>query len=317
MTLTRRELLAAALATPLLTQGLALSAGTSGVALVTADTQSELVVVSLPSGRILRRLATPHEPRAVEAVGVGALVAHTAIGQLSLIDRDARNVSEITGALKEPRYIAAHPSGDLAFATDSGLGELVTVDLTARRIVARLDVGGPARHLGIDPSARRIWTSLGGKADRIAIVDIRRPRRPRLLRTISPPFRAHDVAFSPSGDWVWVTSGTERRVAIYRPDGRLATILAADAAPQHVAFGRRVAYVTSGDSGTLRVHRLPDGHLLASRTVPLGSYNVSSRSGTVVTPSLSGGTLVIADRNGHVTHTVDVARNAHDACLLR
>ncbi len=315
MTLTRRELLLAALTTSLLPPDRA-AARSLGVALVTADTQSQLVVVSLATGRVLRRLATPRDPRAVETIGDQALVAHTAIGQLSLVDREARAITPIEGHMEQPRYMAAHPAGDLAFVTDSGLGTLLVVDLHARRTVGRVDVGGPARHLGIDPTGRTVWTSLGGKAERIAVVDIADPRRPRLVRMVRPPFLAHDVVFAPSGQWVWVTSGTERRIAIYRPSGRLVATLAADLAPQHVAFGRRVAYVTSGDSGTLRVHRLPNGHLLASHTIPLGSYNVSSRSGTVVAPSLSDGTLVIADLSGRVTRTVDVARNAHDACLL-
>jgi DNA-binding beta-propeller fold protein YncE len=315
MTATRREFLAAAVVVPVLGRGVAF-AGASALALVTADTQAQIVVVSLPDGRVLRRIPTPRDPRAVETVGGRAVVAHTVIGELSLVDREARSVTEITGPMREPRYMAADRSGDLTFVSDSGLGEVLTVDLDARRVVGRVDVGGPARHIGIDPTGRRIWTSLGGKAERIAVLDVSRPRRPRLVRTLTPPFRAHDVAFSPSGEWVWVTSGTERRMAIYRADGRLVRTLDADLAPQHVAFGRRVAYVTSGDSGTLRVHRLPDGEHLTSRRIPIGSYNVASRSGTVITPSLSGGSLVIADRNGRPVRTMDVARNAHDACVL-
>ena len=69
------------------------------------------------------------------------------------------------------------------------------------------------------------------------------------------------------------------------------------AAPQHVTFGSRVAYVTSGDDGTMRVQSL-DGRVLRRSRIPVGSYNVQHGWGRVIAPSLSHGTLAILDTNG-------------------
>ena len=51
-------------------------------------------------------------------------------------------------------------------------------------------------------------------------------------------------------------------------------------------------------------------------SVAIGSYNVTSGSGLLVTPSLGGGTVSQLDWNGHVRATRRVARAAHDACIV-
>ncbi len=113
-----------------------------------------------------------------------------------------------------------------------------------------------------------------------------------------------------------MTSGAERRIALYHSSStRRARTIAADAPPQHVAFAGGKAFVASGDDGTLRRHR-PDGELLRKARVPLGSYNVTFAYGRLVTPSLGEGTLTLLDRNGHVRAVRNVARAAHDACIL-
>ncbi|HKP18238.1 MAG TPA: hypothetical protein VJT84_07145 [Gaiellaceae bacterium] len=76
-----------------------------------------------------------------------------------------------------------------------------------------------------------------------------------------------------------------------------------------------MAYVTSGWSGTLRVHRV-DGRPLRQVPVPVGSYNVQQGDGRVVTPSLGHGTLSILDRGGRLVRRERVARSSHDACVI-
>jgi hypothetical protein len=125
------------------------------------------------------------------------------------------------------------------------------------------------------------------------------------------------VVFSPSGRRVWVTAGRERRLAVMPAggDGR-AVVLDADQAPQHVSFGDGVAFVASGDGGSMRVHDLADGRVRHVARVPLGSYNVQAGAGAIVTPSLASGRLTILDRSGTVRRELKVARAAHDACIL-
>ena len=314
----RREFLAAAAAPLVLGAAPAFSRSTGGtpLALVTADLESSIVAVDLSTGRVLRRLATPVDPRSIESVGgVGALVAHTAGGRMTLIDSDLR-VRPIAGEFGAPRYTAVSPDGRLAYVTDSAREELAVVDVGGRRVVGRVRVGGPARHLGIDRDGTRLWVALGNKATALAVLSLAEPGRPRLVGTIRPPFLAHDVGFTPGGHRVWVTSGDRRRLAIYEAStGKLVRTIAGDAPPQHVTFMGDRAFVTSGDDAVLRVHAL-DGRLLRSAPVPVGSYNVQQGHRWILSPSLSEGTLCAFTARGAPLHEVRVASSSHDACFI-
>ena len=315
----RREFLAAA-AAPLVAGvvpgALAAPRGGTPLALVTADLESSVVAVEVTSGKVLRRLATPADPRSIESIGlVAALVAHTARGELTLVDSELR-VHPVTGGLDAPRYTAVSPDRRYAYVTDSERREVAVVEVRGRRVVGRVAVGGPARHLGIDRAGSRLWVALGNKAPALAVLSLSDPGRPRVVGRIQPPFLAHDVGFTPGGRRVWVTSGDRGRIAIY--DARTAAVvrtLAADAPPQHVTFMDDLAFVTSGDDAVLRVHAL-DGRLIRSQPVPAGSYNVQRGHRWILTPSLSQGTLCSFSGRGAPLHESRIARSSHDACLI-
>jgi DNA-binding beta-propeller fold protein YncE len=314
----RKEFVLAAAAAPFVVRTPGAWAGGTPVALVTADTQAHVAVVDLATGRVLRRVRTLADPRSIEGVaGTIAVVAHTVGAAVSLVDARTLAVRRVLRGFGEPRYTAAHPAGRYAFVTDSSHGDVVSVDVIRGRVVGRVTVGGPARHLSIDPRGRMLWVALGTKAEQVAVVDVSRAARPRLLARFVPPFLAHDVGFTPGGGLVWVTSGDRGAIAIYHARRRrLVRRLAADAPPQHVTFHGGRAYVTSGGDGLLRVHDADDGRLLRTTRVPLGSYNVQNGWGRILTPSLAQGTLCVLDARGNVRERVQVAPSSHDACFV-
>jgi DNA-binding beta-propeller fold protein YncE len=287
------------------------------LALATADTQAHVAVVSLSSGRVVQRIHTTEDPRSIESgPGGHVVVAHSAVGALTVLTTGPIRVRRVLRSLGAPRYTAIAPDGAHAFVTDGERGEVVVVDLRRARIVGGIEVGAGARHVTLDPAGRTLWAALGSSATAVAVVDVSQPTRPRLRRLVHPPFLAHDVAFSPSGRRVWITAGRERRLVVMPAGGGRHVVLDADDAPQHVTFGRGVAFVASGDGGSVRVHDLSDGRLRHTARVPLGSYNVQAGGGAIVTPSLASGRLTILDRAGRVRREVKVARAAHDACVL-
>jgi DNA-binding beta-propeller fold protein YncE len=293
-------------------------AGGTPVALVTADTQARIAAVELLTGKIVRSIPTLAGPRSIESVSqtIG-VVCHTAQGAVSLIDGPSLRVRHVLRDFKEPRYTAASLHGRYAFVTDSGSHEVVTIDVLRGRVVGRVAVGGPARHVSIDPAGRILWVSLGSKAEWVAIVDVSRPVTPRLLHRLRPPFLSHDVGFAPGARHVWVSSGDRGALAVYdRRTGEVLRRLPADAPPQHVTFYRGNAYVTSGEDGTLRVQSLKDGRVLRTTKVPIGSYNVQEAFGRIITPSLDRGTFCVLDRNGRLLRRVQVAPSSHDASFV-
>jgi hypothetical protein len=296
--------------------------GGGSVALVTADLESHIAVVELSTGRVVDRIRTTVGPRSIESTPFGyAIVAHTSIGRVSLLDTPTLTVQHVLDGFGEPRYTAMHPAERLAYVTDSARGEVVTIDLARGRVVHRERVPGPARHVSLDGDAAVLWTALGTKAARVAVLSLADPRRPKLIRLLSPPFLAHDVVAAPDGRHVWVTSGSRNAVAIYRLTGGAPTVLAAAAPPQHVAFARGRAYLSSGADGSIQLRRL-DGTVLRSTRLPHGSYNVTYGSPgatfgrpAAATPSLDRGTLCVLSPAGGVRFVRQVARSAHDACI--
>jgi DNA-binding beta-propeller fold protein YncE len=285
------------------------------VVLATADLESRLVAVDLASGVILDHIPTTAYPRSIETVGNTAVVAHSDVGVVSLVDGETRKITHVLDDFGEPRYTAGHPDGRHAYVTDAKTGELVTLDIQAGTILAREPVGLLARHISINHNGTRIWTALGPKAEQIATVDVSNPSRPRLLGHLTPPFLAHDVAWAPDGHHIWVSSGDSRALLIYTANGQLVARLPADAPPQHISFDRTTAYVTSGLSATLRRHSL-DGRRLSLTRIPEGSYNVQYAHQRVVTPALGHGSLCILNQAGTLLQRDQIANSSHDACIV-
>ena len=286
------------------------------VALVTADLEAHLVAVELATGHVLRHVPTLAKPRSIETVGHMAVVAHSEIGAVTLVHGPTLGVTHVLRGFGEPRYTAGHPDGRHAFLSDARRGEVIVLDVLRGRVLARTKVGELARHITIDPSGRTLWVSLGAKAREVAVVDVSSPARPRLVRRFQPPFLAHDVGWAPDGHRVWVSSGDRDELAVYNArTGRVLSTVPGDDPPQHVTFQGSRAYVTSGESGTLRVHRI-DGQELRKTAVPEDSYNVQQAHGWIVTPGLGRGTLCILDARGRVLRRETVARSSHDACIV-
>ena len=286
------------------------------IALVTADLESRLVAVEVPSGRVVRHVATLPFPRSIQRVGGTAVVAHSDIGAVTLVDGPTLDVAHVLRGFGEPRYTIGHPDGRHAYVTDAGRGEVVALDLHAGRVLARVPVGSRARHVVIDVTGRTLWVALGSTAEEIAVVDVSTRDRPRLVRRFRPPFLAHDVGFAPDGSHAWVSAADRFRLAVFDvSSGRLLAQPNGDFAPQHVTFAGDLAYVTSGWGGTLRVYRA-DGRSLSRAVVPVGSYNVQTDFGWIVTPALGHGQVTIADEHGKVVRSVQVASSSHDACIL-
>lgn len=293
----RRSFLLAAVAAPLALRGHAF-------AYVTEDTESRVAIVDLRSGAVLHRIATRPGPRSVERIGGVAVVAHTAVGAVSIVDE--LGVRREVAGFEEPRYTVGSHDGRHAFVTDATRVELLSVDVTRGEIVGRVKLKLWPRHLSLAPDGRTLHVSLGTASPQLAIVDVRDPRRPRLERYVTPPFAAHDVGVAPSGR-LWITAGEDRKISAH------GHVLPADGAPHHVTFLDGRAFVTSGADGTLRVYDERTARLLRATRIPAGSYNVQFRAGRVLTPSLNEGTLCVLGHGGGLLHRTRVAPSCHDA----
>jgi DNA-binding beta-propeller fold protein YncE len=298
--------------------------GGEPVALVTAETQNQLIAVDLPSGKILRRLPMPADPQNVEAGPRTAVVVSTRAGAVTLVNVFTLRIRKTIRGFASPHIAALSPDGRYVYVTDDARGQLVTIGLARGRIVKRLFVGLGAHHLAISPDGRQLWIALGERARSITIVDT---TRMRVTGHIVPEGAAHDLAFSPGGKRVWVTHDDLGTITLYDASSRKpVTTLAAGSPPQHVVFSeftlnnsnpQHFAYVTSGYEGRLRIFHAESHKLVRTLAVPHGSFNASTRGGLVATASLLRGTLaeLQATPPWQRLHTATVAPAARDVAI--
>jgi DNA-binding beta-propeller fold protein YncE len=264
------------------------------VALVTAEAQNELLAVSLPDGRVVRRLHVD-DPQTIAAAPSGLAVVVSPAGTVTLVaSRTLRPLAVLRG-FRSPQVAAIAPDGRWAYVTDAGTGDLAVIRLARRRVVDRVFVGLGAHHLAVAPDGTTVWVALGEHARMIVVVDTSRAARPRVVRRISTRFPAHDLAFAPDGATVWVGSANDTWVRVLSArTARVVARVAAGPPPQHVAFlpyGAGRAYVTSGYGSQLELVDPRTRRVVRRMRVPYGSFNLATGGDLVVTTSLLTGRL--------------------------
>jgi DNA-binding beta-propeller fold protein YncE len=312
----RALLLVAILAVPAASH--AASQGGTPVALVTAESENALLVVDLDSRKVVRTLPMPADPENVETNGTdsAAAVVSTRAGAVTLLSLPRLRVRRTIRGFASPHIAAFSPSGRYLYVTDDGRGQLVVIGVRRSRVLARLSVGLGAHHMAVRPDGNLLWIVLGERASVIVVVDISRPAHPHVAgRLSSLGGLAHDAAFTPDGKRVWVTYDDRSSITIFDARTRRAlSTLPAGSPPQHVAFGVRFGYVTSGNDGRLRVFSFAGRRLGVART-PRGSFNVGLGGGLILTPSLTQGTLTELRDSGSRMWSGRVAPAARDAAV--
>jgi DNA-binding beta-propeller fold protein YncE len=299
------------------------ASGGNPVALVTAETTNELLAVSVPSGRILKRLRMPADPENVETSDRMAVVVSTRGAAVTLVDLRRLRVVKVLRGFGSPHIPLIGRDGRFAYVTDDARGQLVVIDLVRRRVTRRVYVGYGAHHMTEDGPGNWLWIALGERARSIAVVDVSNPGHPHLFDHVDPRGTAHDLAFSPNDTRVWVTYDDRPEVGVFSSStGRLVRLLPAGSAPQHILFGPAGggghAYVTSGDDGTMRIFSARTGRLLRTVRTSYGSFNLATYGSFVATSSLYRGTLMEFDENGYrrlATHVAPAARDLAVATL--
>jgi YVTN family beta-propeller protein len=294
--------------------------GGTPVALVTAETENQLIAVSVSDGRVLRRVSLPSDPENVAANQKVVVAVSTRAGAVTLLSATSLRVTKTLYGFGAPHMAAIAPGGKWAYVTDDARGQLDVISLHEKRVANRVFVGIGAHHLTISPDGRRLWVALGEQATTIVIVDLTRPASPRVLSRLRPLVSAHDVAFSPDGRRVWVTSSSASLVSVLDAHtGRLIFSVPAGPAPQHVAFGdfsRGDAYVTSGYGSRIESVDPRTGRIRRTARVPYGSFNLATIGGVVVTSSLIRGTVTELDSKLHHRRTIKVAPAARALAMV-
>jgi DNA-binding beta-propeller fold protein YncE len=289
-------------------------------ALVTAETENQLLVVDLPSGRIVHRVTLPADPEDLAATGYGGVVVVVSAraGRVTVLNRDTLRPIRAFGGFDEPHIAAISPDDSYAYITDDARGTLTVIRLSDMRVTSTVAVGLGAHHLSFSPDEHQVWVGLGESAHRISILDTTDPNRPRLIGGFSPGFPAHDLSFSPDGTRVWITSAAGPDVTAFdarthRPLFRVRV----GAPPQHIAFDGRYAYLTSGYGSVIARVDTATGRVISRARAPYGSFELAAADGYVAVSSLLRGTLAIYNSGLRLVRVVRLAPADREVAISR
>lgn len=283
-------------------------------ALVTAETENQLVAVNMRSGRVIRRVAVPADPENVAASGV-AVVVSPAAGTVSLVSAGSLRVAKELHGFTSPQIASISPDGEYAYVSDAA-GTVTVVQLSDARIVDRLAVGHGAHHMSFQPDQRRLWVALGEAARTIVVLDTSDVADPHVIGTFQPGFPAHDLSFSPDGRTVWITSAIGPDVSVFSAvTHRLLFRVPVGQSPQHIAFAGPYAYLTSGYGGRLEKVDSADGRVVARARSPYGSFELDVADGYAATSSLLRGTLAIYNLGLRLLRVVHVAPATREVAI--
>ena len=212
------------------------------------------------------------------------------------------------------------------YVTDDDRGTVTAIRLSDNRVTSTVRVGPGAHHLSFSPDEQRVWIALGESARTIAMLTtcittcdpspVINPGRPRVVGRFDPGFPAHDLAFTPDGRQVWISSAAGNDVAVFRAaDHRLLFSVPVGRPPQHIAFRGSYAYLTSGYGSSIEKVAIATGRVLKRATSPYGSFEADANYGFVVTASLLRGTLAIYTPQLKLLHVLKLAPATRDVAI--
>jgi YVTN family beta-propeller protein len=292
------------------------------LAVVTAETEHALLVVSPATGHVLRHVRVPGEPTTLAAGQDGpVVVCSPTAGVVTVLGWPDLRTIRILHAFHRPEIAAVSPDGRWALVSDAA-GTVSTIQLSTGRIIDRVSVGAGAHHMTISPDQHRAWVALGETATTIVQLDTTRPDHLHVLGRLHPRLAAHDLAFAPDGRTVWVTSATAPVVTVFdATTGRQLTTIPAGTAPQHVAFSRPPAadaYISSGYGRSLELVDTATHRVTHRAATPYGSFNLATLGDLVATTSLLDGKVTFRHFTSlHLRLLSTVAPEAREIVLLR
>jgi DNA-binding beta-propeller fold protein YncE len=285
-------------------------------AFVTDEQQNRVLVVDLPSGRVVRRLAMAPDVAANSGACASVVVTSAAAGKVTVLDRETLAARGVIGGFGSPHIAEIAPGGQYAYVTDDARGTVTVIYLGDARVTSTLEVGAAAHHLSFDAAKALAWVALGESARTIVILSTANQAHPRVVARFDPGFPVHDVAFTSDGQQAWITSADGPDVVVWGAvDRRLLFRVPVGQGPQHVAFDGRFAYLTSGYGGVIEKVDAATGRIVKRVAAPYGSFELDAGQGYVVASSLLRGTLAIYNPQLELLRVVHLAPAAREVAI--
>lgn len=287
-------------------------------ALVTAETENRLLVVQLPTGRVLGSVPLPRDPEDIagNSAGGDVVAVSSAAGKVTVLNGNTFEPLMVLGGFEEPHIAAIAPDGKHAYVTDDARGTLTAINLSTLRETSTIRVGAGAHHMCFDVKDQLAWVALGESARMLVLLSTKDLGHPRVVGHFPPPFLVHDLACSPDSGRVWMSSASGPDVTLFDGfDYGVVFRVPVGPPPQHVVLQGRYAYLTSGYGGVIEQVDATTGRILARAKSPYGSFELAADGRYVVTSSLLRGTLAIYTVGLKLVRVVHLAPATREVAL--
>jgi YVTN family beta-propeller protein len=275
-------------------ESLAYVADSNSDLVLVIDTQTNIVVASIPVGQ---------QPFGV-AVAPNAnplYVANRVGGTVSVIDTNTQMPIGVVSGLNFPTNLAVTPDGSRVYVTSSGDNTVAAIDTSTNTIVSSINVGVQPFGIAITPDGQRAYVT-NSQSDSVSAIDV---TTNTVLTTIQVGHGPEGIAVTPDGGRVYVLNLGGGSVSVI------------DTATNTVEPGPATLVDTFHPAGRPNISGLsvaftPDG---ARAYIPLdrGSFNLVSVVGTadntpVVLLGVAPAVLQIDTLSGGIAITQDGGR---------
>ena len=243
-----------------------------------------LVVVDLGARKLLKQVATPPSPFALDLLPDGrtAFMSNSETNEVYVIDTVDGTVKKKLALGAEPQAMATRPDGKVAYAVTHGANELAAIDPTKGTLLGRIDAGVKPQAILFAPKAGDLAFVLDEGVPTITMIDVRHNQPKGMIvvqaLTKTPTATMQSAVFSPDGKQLYVTTGAGKSVLIVDP-AKKAVVGAIDgvgAFPRGIAIsadGKKL-YTANGSSNDLAIIDIASKKVEARVAVPGGPWGV-------------------------------------------
>lgn len=183
-----------------------------------------IAVIDVASGKVkqvLRGISDP-EQVAVSPDGHRLYVASEDSGKLVVIGATGGVIAKVAVG-DEPEGVAVSPDGKRVLVTSEADSAVAIVDADSGTITSHVKVGKRPRNALFLPDGGRAWVS-GENDGTVSLIDVTSGRLVRQVRLEGDGARPMDIALSPDGKTLYVTTGRGKQLvridtAIFRQTG--------------------------------------------------------------------------------------------------
>lgn len=198
------------------------------------------------------------------------------------------------------------PDGKTAYAASYSSNEITVVDLTMRKTVAKIDVGGKAHHITVCPHGKHVFVTVG-EANSVAVID---PTSNSVIKQIPVGEMPSYTVLTPDETKLYVTNMNSNTVSVV-DTGQLNVIATVNVgkSPDHVAVtpDGRFVYVTNKDDNSVSVIDPSNQKVVMTIAVGPGPHGVATTAKYVYVGNRGATTLSVIDvAENQVSRTVEL-----------